>query len=64
MEIQGCDADECDYVCNTCDWEECVVVADDLLGTMDVKCVSDDTMCCGITAHRFLRYPGKRVRRS
>jgi hypothetical protein len=62
MEIQGCDADECDYVCNDCAWEACVVVADDGLGNMDVQCVSDGSMCMGIKAHRFLRFPGKRAR--
>ena len=55
MEIQGCDEDACDYVCNDCEWEACVVVADDGRGNLDVKCVSDGIVCEGITAHRFLR---------
>ena len=62
MEIQGCDEDECDYVCNECAWEACVVVVDHGDGNLDVKCAADGTLCEGIKAHRFLRYPGKRAR--
>ena len=29
MEIQGCEPDSCDYICTECDWEACIVEADD-----------------------------------
>ena len=56
MEIHGCDADECDYVCSICDWELCIVEADHGR-TCDVRIKSDDTVCEGVLAHRFLRMP-------
>ena len=56
MEIQGCDPDECDYVCTSCDWEPCVVEADH--GRLcDVRLCHDDITCNGIIFHRFLRLP-------
>ena len=63
MEIQGCDPDECEYVCTTCPWEACVVTAENPNGTFDVKISIDGTICTDIVAHRSLRLPGKRARR-
>ena len=55
MEIQGCDPDECDYICTDCDWEPCTVEADHGR-TCDVR-LDDNTLCQGIVSHRFLRMP-------
>ena len=56
MEIQGCDADSCDYVCTNCDWEACTVEAD-YGRTCDVRLEVDGFLCQAIVWHRFLRVP-------
>jgi hypothetical protein len=63
MEVQGCDPDSCDYVCTECDWEACIVEADD--GTFCNVKLADGTVCSGVNSKRFLRYPpsSKRARR-
>lgn len=63
MEVQGCDPASCDYICTECDWEACIVVADD--GTFCNVKLADGTVCSGVHSKRFLRYPpsSKRARR-
>ena len=63
MEVQGCDPASCDYICTECDWEACIVVADD--GTFCNVKLADGTVCSGVNSKRFLRYPpsSKRARR-
>ena len=56
MEIQGCDPDECDYVCTDCAWDACTVEAD-YGRTCDVRIDEDGVLCEEIIAHRFLRIP-------
>ena len=61
MQIQGCDPEECDYVCSECPWEDCIVIQDHGK-TCDVKITSDGAVCYDILVDRFLRAP-KRQRR-
>ena len=56
MEIQGCDPHSCNLVCTTCEWDECVVTADDGSGSLDVEIMSDSSICKRV-APRFLRLP-------
>ena len=55
MEIQGC-SEGCGLVlfCTICEWELCVVTAEDNTGKLDVKIFSDNTICPGV-APRYLR---------
>ena len=65
MEVQGCDPEECDYMCGECEWEPCVVLADHGR-TCDVRICShgdDDSECFGV-ANRFLRFPAATTHRA
>ena len=55
MEIQGCDQNECDFICGECEWEPCIIEADHG-HTCDARISSDGTLCVG-AAPRFLRMP-------
>lgn len=55
MQVQGCSEDGCDFLCGTCPWEECVVLAEHGK-SFDVRCCSDDRVCEAVLA-RFLRVP-------
>lgn len=58
MEIQGCDADECEYCCTICEWEPCTITADHG-HSCDV--MMQDCETCEYVANRFLRMPAAAV---
>ena len=52
MEVAGC-TEECAFPCFECDWELCIIIADHG-ALLDVKIVSDNEVCNGVSA-KFVR---------
>ena len=57
MEVHGCD-DDCDFLCTTCPWDLCEVLAEDqAVKVYDVKICKDGEICHRVHA-RYIRVPG------
>ena len=65
MEVQGCDPDVCDYMCGECEWDTCVVLADNGR-TCDVRICLHDGVHSDFpdVANRFLRFSAPTTHRA
>ena len=61
MEIQGCDPDDCDFVCSLCEWELCIVEVDHGR-CCDITILGDGSLCKQVS-NRFLRMPAAAAKR-